>query len=250
MVCRSPRDPFLPEVSAVITVFGGKCYLPHTASQHSHHMSPLSFLSSYNIPPFSPYPLIVTGQDTPADRWETLSEFSTRFSAIILLLKRVKGLCRLSITNGSLTSHFMQMMRCLSVTLTPLWQVDLLFTRTTFRPLKMNGPKLNWKETNIWEIMDLMIVYYVHIYYSIWDFLFIISLIQFMFRQYDFFSVSCAPYWFTCNYSYSSVHYAFQSTSIKLPTPYAWSAVQGLLLPTELLCSEQPQQVPIATATN
>lgn len=125
MVCCSPCDPFLLEVSAVITVFGGKCYLPHTASQHSHHMSPLFFfffLSSYNIPPFSPYPPIVTGQDTPADRWETLSEFSklTRFSAIILLLKRVKGLRSLSIRNGSLTSHFMQMMRCLSVTLTPL----------------------------------------------------------------------------------------------------------------------------------
>lgn len=132
------------------------------------------FLSSYNIPPFSPYPSIVTGQDTPADRWETLSEFSklTCFSAVILLLKRVN--CALSISNGSLTSHFLQMMRCLSVTLTPLWQVDLLFTRTTFRPLKMNVPKLYWKETlifgKLWTL-NTMSIYYVHIYYSIWDFL-------------------------------------------------------------------------------
>lgn len=134
-----------------------------------HHF--LFFLSSYNIPPFSPYPPIVTGQDTPADRWETLSEFSklTCFSAIILLLRRVKGLCRLSISNGSLTSHFMQMVRCLSVTLTLLWQVDLLFTRTTFRP---ECPRtLLEGNSNIWETMDPMIVYYVHIYYSIWDFL-------------------------------------------------------------------------------
>lgn len=40
MVCCSPWDPLLLQDSTVIRIIGGKCYLPHTASQHSHHMSP------------------------------------------------------------------------------------------------------------------------------------------------------------------------------------------------------------------
>lgn len=39
MVCCTLWDPLLLEVSTVIIVVGGKSSLPHTASQHRHHMS-------------------------------------------------------------------------------------------------------------------------------------------------------------------------------------------------------------------
>lgn len=40
MVSCPPWDPLFLHVSTVIRIIGGKCDLPHTASQHSHHMSP------------------------------------------------------------------------------------------------------------------------------------------------------------------------------------------------------------------
>lgn len=49
MVCCSTWDPHLLAVSAVIRVICGKCYLPHTASQHSYHMSPSFPIESVSL---------------------------------------------------------------------------------------------------------------------------------------------------------------------------------------------------------
>lgn len=85
-----PLRPSHLEVSTVIDTIGGKCYLPRTASQHSHHM--FLHFSLYDIPPDSPHLPGLTGHIRWADRCGTVTD-----TLLIVLLHfpavRLRYLC-------------------------------------------------------------------------------------------------------------------------------------------------------------
>lgn len=167
----------------------------YSFSAQPPYVATFFFLSWYNIPPFSPYPPIVTGQDTPPDMWETLSEFSklTRFSAIILLLKRVKGLCSLSISNGSLTSHFMQKMN-FNLSLTN----GFAFHQNYLQTFKNECPQMFLAETLLFGKLWTLWAYTMRTYVIVFEIFFYYFIDSVHVYAVLFVPVSCALYWFTC----------------------------------------------------